>query len=106
MRGQVALIVAFVVSVGACGSPSLTAAGIVTDIRSRSLVDVESFTLRTKDGQTMTFALGPLELDGGAFDAGHLRSHMATVQAVAVAYRIQDGQNVAYRLVDAPWLQP
>ena len=50
--------------------------------------------------------MGPLELDGGAFPAGHLREHMALNQPVAVAYREEDGERVAYRLVDATWLQP
>jgi hypothetical protein len=31
---------------------------------------------------------------------------MALAQAVAVAYREERGERVAFRLVDATWLQP
>lgn len=82
----------------------MTAAGIVTDVRSQSVTDVEEFTLRTSDGQSLKFRVGPVELDGGAFPPGHLREHMALAQPMAVAFRMVDGERVAYRLADAPWL--
>ena len=90
----------------ACGPAPSTAAGFVVDVKSTSLTAIQSFTLRTQEGETLTFRVGPLELDGGAFPAGHLREHMALNQAVAVAYREENGERVAYRLADATWLQP
>ena len=100
------LAIAIAIAVAACGPAPQTVAGFVVDVKSTSLTQVDSFTIRTQEGQELVFRVGPLELDGGAFPAGHLREHMALNQAVAVAYRMENGDRVAYRLVDATWLQP
>lgn len=100
------LLLGLAVMLAACGPAPQTVAGFVVDVKSTSLTQVDSFTLRTQEGQELLFRMGPLELDGGAFPAGHLREHMALNQAVAVAYRMENGERVAYRLVDATWLQP
>lgn len=89
-----------------CGPQPSTAAGFVVDVKSSTITQVDSFTLRTPEGTELVFRVGALELDGGAFPAGHLREHMALAQAVAVAYREVDGERVAFRLADATWLQP
>ena len=102
----IALAAVAVLALMACGPAPRTAAGFVVDVQTSSLTQVDSFTLRTQDGQELVFRVGPLELDGGAFPGGHLREHMALAQAVAVAYREEDGERVAYRLADATWLQP
>ena len=94
-----------VVAVG-CGPAPATAAGFVTDVKSTSITQVDAFTIRTADGESLTFRVGVVELDGGAFPAGHLREHMATAQPVAIAFTVVAGERVATRLVDAPWLQP
>ncbi len=101
---SVLLLLAIVLA--ACGPAPQTVAGFVVDVKSTSLTEIQSFTLRTQDGRELVFRVGPLELDGGAFPAGHLRQHMALNQAVAVAYREEGGERVVYRLVDATWLQP
>lgn len=90
----------------ACGPPPSTSAGFVVDVKSSSITQVDSFTLRTQEGTEMSFRVGALQLDGGAFPAGHLREHMALSQAVAVAYREEGGERVAFRLADATWLRP
>lgn len=100
------VVLAAAVIAGACGPQPATAAGFVIDVQSSSLTQVDSFTLRTPEGAELVFRVGPLELDGGAFPAGHLREHMALAQAVAVAYREERGERVAIRLADATWLQP
>lgn len=100
------LVAILALALAACGPAPQTVAGFVVDVRSTSLTQIDSFTLRTPEGTEMVFRVGPLELDGGAFPAGHLREHMALAQAVAVAYREENGERVAYRLVDATWLQP
>ena len=100
------VVLAAVVAVGACGPQPATAAGFVIDAKSSSVTQVDSFTLRTPEGTELVFRVGPLELDGGAFPGGHLREHMAMAQAVAVAYREEGGERVAFRLADATWLQP
>jgi hypothetical protein len=100
-----ALVLAAALALAACGPSGKVAEGIVTDVQETGLTAVSGFTLRTKDGQEMRFAIGQLELDGNAFDAGHLQVHRLSAQPVAVAYREQDGKLIAYRLVDAPWAQ-
>ena len=92
--------------VAACGPADTTAAGFVIEVNSTSLTQVDSFTLRTPEGVHLQFRVGRLELDGGTFPAGHLREHMALGQPVAVAYRQEGSDRVAFRLVDATWLQP
>lgn len=93
-------------TIAACGPQPRTVAGFVVNVKSTSITEVESFTLRTPEQTEIVFGVGQVELDGGAFPAGHLREHMALGQPVAVAYREEDGEKVAFRLVDAPWLQP
>jgi len=81
------------------------AAGVVIALDA-SGGQVSSFTLRTTDGQVMPFVVGTLETDGAAFPASHLAVHAATLQPIAVAYRVEGGRNVVYRMVDAPWARP
>lgn len=100
------LLMLVAIVLAACGPAPRTEAGFVVDVKSTSLTEIQSFTLRTQAGQELVFKVGALELDGGAFPAGHLRQHMALNQAVAVAYREEGDARVAYRLVDATWLQP
>lgn len=100
------ILLAAAAIVGACRPQPTTAAGFIVDVKSSSITQVDSFTLRTPEGARLLFRVGPLELDGGAFPAGHLREHMALGQAVAVAYREEGGERVAFRLADATWLQP
>lgn len=104
---SLALILAISVGTVAagCGPATQSAAGIVIAVDQASLTDIRSFTLRTEDGDTLTFRMGTLDLSGGAFPANHLREHMTTTAAVAVAYTETDGDRVAVRLVDAPWLE-
>ena len=100
------MLLLLAITLAACGPAPQTAAGFVVDVKSTSLTEIQTFTLRTQDGQELVFKVGALELDGGAFPAGHLRQHMALNQAIAVAYREENGERVAYRLADATWLQP
>lgn len=97
--------IAIAVVLAGCGSSNVVA-GFVVDVRSSSLTEIDSVTLRTNDGETMTFRIDTLELGEDAFPATHLREHMALNQPVAVAFREEVGEKVAYRLKDAPWLQP
>lgn len=94
-----------VLAVG-CGPATKSAAGIVVSVDQDSLTDIQSFALRTDTGETLTFRVGDIDISSGGFPANHLREHMATSIAVAVAYTEVSGERVAVRLVDAPWLQP
>jgi hypothetical protein len=98
------LLVAALVS-AACGPPTAAAVGVVIALDS-SGGQVTGFTLRTAEGETMTFVIGELEVDGAAFPAAHLAEHVVTLQPIAVAYRVIDGRNVVHRMVDAPWADP
>lgn len=106
MSRVASLSLAIAIAFAACGPAPRTVAGFVVDVKSTSLTEIQSFTIRTQEGQELVFRVGTLELDGGAFPAGHLREHMALNQAIAVAYHEEGGERVAYRLVDATWLQP
>jgi hypothetical protein len=105
MAPLLALGLVATLALAACGASGKVAEGIVTDITESSLTDVTGFTLREKDGTEVQFAVGQLELDGNAFNAGHLQVHRLSAQPIAVAYREEGGKLVAYRLVDAPWAQ-
>jgi uncharacterized lipoprotein YajG len=98
-------LLAAILLLAACGDPGRSAAGIVAALDA-SGGQVTGFTLRTQDGATMTFEIGELETDGAAFPASHLAEHAVTLQPIAVGYRVQDGQNVVHRMVDAPWAAP
>ena len=66
---------------------------------------MRSFTLRTREGELVTIETsGPVDISGDAFPPDHLHQHMALGEGVAVAYELHDGQRVATRLTDAPWL--
>ena len=93
-------------SVWGCGPAPETVAGYVTAVESTSLTEVQTFTLETPEGERLVFQVGAVELDGGAFPPNHLRQHMALGQGVAVGYRMENGERMAFRLVDATWLQP
>lgn len=101
---RVAVLVA-AVAIAGCGSSNVVA-GFVIDVQSTSLTQIDSFVLRTPDGEELRFRVGATELDGGGFPATHLREHMALNEPVAVAFREEGGERVAYLLKDAPWLQP
>jgi len=87
---------------GAMGSAPRSETGLVATIEDRSLTEVDGFTLRTADGRQVAFRIGRLELDAGAFPAGHLREHLALSQPVVVRFREENGERIAFRLEDAP----
>ncbi len=90
----------------ACGQGAgKTAAGVVIALDASSGT-VHSFTLRSTDGQVLTFEIGQLETDGAAFPAAHLAEHAVTLAPISVAYREEGSAHVVYRLVDAPWASP
>ena len=91
--------------VPASGTPAAEPAspvdGILTDIDSEGLTKVTAFTLRTGDGQSITFRIGTLE-NGAEFPPGHLAEHLATSSPVRVYFRPDGADLVVYRLEDAP----
>ena len=100
------LAIGAIVALVGCVGPASIAVGIVTEVEGASLGKVRAFTLRTATGDSLRFEVGAVALGEGAFPPDHLREHMALNQALAVAYREENGERVAYRLADATWLQP
>jgi len=85
--------------------PRQTETGVVIAVDSTSLTNVKGFTIRTADGRTVAFTLGPLE-NASQFAPGHLNEHVATAVPVLVTYRDKNGQRVVVRLEDAPGASP
>jgi hypothetical protein len=81
-------------------SGAATAVGVITHLDQRSLNVVTGLTLRTTDGQTLDFVVGPLD-NQAEVPPGHLAAHQATAAPVRVWYRMQGSQRVAYRIEDA-----
>jgi hypothetical protein len=81
-------------------SGAATVVGVITHLDQQSLDSVSGLTLRTTDGQTIDFAVGPLE-NAVEFPPGHLATHQATGQPVRIWYRMQGSERVAYRIADA-----
>jgi hypothetical protein len=102
LLGLAALVAAAFLLATACGSGERSAVGVIVDVQASSLAEVESFTLRTDDGELLTFRLAPEAPRSGeeAFVASHLRSHASLAQRVKIIYREEDGVLLAVRLVD------
>jgi hypothetical protein len=88
--------------VAACSGPQpQVVTGVVITVDQPSAGNVDGFTLRTSDGQVMTFTVGVVDQDEGAFPPEHLTEHQRTAEPVKVTYKVQNGQNVATKLQDA-----
>jgi hypothetical protein len=83
----------------ACGQPLESAAGLVISVDSPSLGRVESFELRTADGDVLTFDTTDLGFRP-EFPAAHLGEHMRLAQAIRVTYRRDGERRVVVRLAD------
>lgn len=100
--GVAALLLVALLIVGGCDPTLYTDTGIVTNVTSTSLVDVDGFQLRTPDGRTMDFTTKGLPYRDDGFPVQHLREHQALAQPVTVTYRVVDGRNEVVKLQDAP----
>jgi hypothetical protein len=67
-----------------------------------SAADVDTFRLRTADGQLLEFNVGPLDLSAGGLPAPHLREHLVSGVPITVYYSNDSGTLVARRYIDAP----
>jgi len=91
-----------------CSSPSpasaqtRTARGVLLDVEAPSIQKVDSFTLRTDDGQELHFVTAPNFNEGVAhlMTPGHMRQHMALADPVEVSYRSDNGTLVALSAID------
>jgi hypothetical protein len=94
------------VGLAACAAPATaqteTARGVLLDVVSPSIQKVDSFTLRTDDGQELAFVTAP-DFNAGVahlMTPGHMRQHMALADPVLVTYRQDNGTLVALSAVD------
>ena len=96
--GAVALLAAICISVGcqpAAGDGAVV--GQVVEVTARSLVEVETLTIVTSDGQEWDFEGG--EFPG--FTPSHLEEHQALGEPVKVVYvRQEDGSLRIVRIED------
>ncbi len=101
----IALVAAGAFLATTLGQPRQTETGVVIAVDSTSLTNVKGFTIRTPDGRTVKFTLGPLE-NASQFAPGHLNEHVATAVPVLVTYHDENGQRVVIRLEDAVTASP
>jgi hypothetical protein len=82
---------------------TLTVRGVLLDVVSPSIQQVDGFTLRTDAGQLLTFVTAP-DFNAGATHAmtpGHMRQHMALAEPVTVIFRDDGGVLIALSAIDA-----
>jgi hypothetical protein len=89
--------------VGACASGQAPPApgpieGLVVSVETSGSNEV-GVTIRLADGSTMRFAVGALVYP---LPPGHLAAHQVENAPVRVSYVVENGQRVAYEIVDAP----
>lgn len=78
----------------------LTETGVVVEVDAVSLTEVLGFTIRTSDGRTVEFFVGPLE-NPAEFPPAHLSVHLADGALVRVTYLQSGTERAAIRLEDA-----
>lgn len=106
-----ALALALALAMSACAQPTaddgeaLKFVGQITDVRARSLLELESLRVTDAAGASMRF-----RIEGGrrfdAFSPSHAREHMLTGEPVEVTYRELDGALIILELSDAPPAAP
>lgn len=97
------MMTAAVLLLGACGGGSSCVdagqcTGVVTDIDSAGIGEVNSFTLKSGD-ETVEVLVDPGKEYG--FDLGHLHEHLASSEPVVVDLEERDGQHYATSIEDA-----
>jgi hypothetical protein len=72
--------------------------GRIVDLNSRSLLELESVTIRSESGETYTVEAGGVAL--GQFTPSHLREHMVSGLEVVVTYHDESGRLVLDAISD------
>ena len=96
------LSLGIVAACGGGGDGERSVEGIITAVEAEGLTQIDSFTMRTNDGETLVFHIAPdarPDPEEG-FVPGHLRSHAVAAEQVRVYYREENGELLATRLVD------
>jgi hypothetical protein len=71
----------------------------VIDIEQTGLNDVQAFTIRTANGETLEFRIGELD-NADEFPPGHLNAHKADAYPVLVTFHVVGTELVATHLAD------
>jgi len=102
LAGLLLVVATLVACGGASGGGLRSATGVIIDVQAPSLTELDSFTLRTDDGQVFVFELASdaSKDPQGGLVAGHLRSHALLVTRGEVFYRDEGGKHLAVRLED------
>jgi hypothetical protein len=92
-----------VLLVGCAAPQTQSVRGVLLDVVSPSIQQVDSFTLRADDGRELSFVTAPNFNQGAshAMTPGHMRQHMALADPVTVTYREESGKLVALSATDA-----
>lgn len=75
-----------------------TVRGRIVDLKARSLLEIESLTIRDESGETYRLEAGGVGL--GRFTSSHLREHMVSGLVVVVTYQEQGGRLVLDAISD------
>ncbi len=102
LRASASFALAAVLLLAGCSGTLQTASGVVLQVNGTSLSKVDSFVLRTADGQVITFTVGTIAFDQSTFPPEHLREHQQLATPVKVTYRTDGDTKVAIKLEDAP----
>ena len=78
--------------------PESPVEGLIVAIDGEGLTTVRSVTVQTTEGEQYVFRVGELEVP---VPPAHLNEHMAGALPVAVHFREEGGELVAYRIDDA-----
>ena len=89
-----------IVSCGGDSDPSVT--GVIIDVQSPSLTEVDAFTVRDDGGEEFVFGVAPEAAPDPreGFTPQHLRSHSVLGQRVKIVYRTEGETLVALRIED------
>jgi hypothetical protein len=82
---------------GDAGEAKFVVTGVVVEIESRGLNEVQSFTVKSGDRRVKIFVEGDTQF---AFTPSHLNEHRATGEPVAVEVDRRDGDLVALSVQD------
>lgn len=103
MKRFAAPAIALAILAGACtidrnAGPVDVVEGIVVGLDG-DLTEVAGFTVRTTDGETLTFV--PAEDGDFAFPLQHLGEHRSTLEPIVVEFQDRDGTLIATSVDDA-----
>ena len=92
----VGLLAVLALLLAACGNDLKTVHGVVTDVQSRSLTEVATFSVQDSTGRLWSFETdGPIN-----FTPSHIREHALMGQPVTVYYRAEGERLLAQRITD------